>query len=355
MQINELSNEQRRQLIDARQVFDAYRTANELWQHSFEGSMRWGKRKGREYLLRKVGKKETSLGARSPANEEKHRGFMDGRARLEAELETLSERLDQMAPVNRALRLGRVPTLTARITRRLDEGGLLGTHILIVGTNALYAYEARAGVLFDTGLLATGDADLLWDARRSLRVLLPEVRREGILGILKRVDTSFRSRRQGDFRAFNRDGFFVDLIRPEDEDVIHSRTPDRIGEAEDDLAGSPIHGLHWLINAPRLDEVAMGEDGYPVRIVAPDPRAFALHKLWVSGLDGRDPLKRRRDSDQARAVAEITRTHLRLDFASEELSALPKELRALTATLVGEGAGGKGRPKVAKARSAPNW
>ena len=351
---NELNNEQRRQTVDSRQVFEAYRASSEIWAHSFAGSMRWGKRKGREYLLRKEGKAETSLGVRSAETEAKYNGFTEGRERLKGELEGLSARLNEMAPVNRALRLGRVPALSARIIRRVDEASLLGTHILIVGTNALYAYEAAAGVVLESGLLATGDADLLWDARRSLRILLPDVRREGILGLLQRVDTSFKTRRRGDYRAFNREGFYVDLIRPEDEDLITGKSADRIGEDEDDLTGSPIHGLHWLINAPRYEAIAMGEDGYPLRLIAPDPRAFALHKLWVSSLRDRDPLKRQRDHDQAFAVARIAREYLGLDFNSEDLSALPKELRDL-AKLLPSGPKPKAKKPAADRMPGPAW
>jgi hypothetical protein len=41
----------------------------------------------------------------------------------------------------------------------------MGRSLQTLGTNALYAYEARAGVFFDRGLLATQDVDVLWDSR----------------------------------------------------------------------------------------------------------------------------------------------------------------------------------------------
>lgn len=36
-----------------------------------------------------------------------------------------------------------------------------------------------------------------------------------------------------------------------------------------------------------------------------EPRAFALHKAWLSGLHEREPLKKPRDLDQARSVAKL--------------------------------------------------
>lgn len=349
----ELSNEQRRQFIDTRQVFEAYQEAAASWKHSYDGNMRWAKRGGRSYLLRKVGKTEKSLGRQSAETRAMQKAFVEGQTQVRERLAGMSARLDELAPVNKAMGLGRVPQITARIIRRLDQSDLLGRHLLVVGTNALFAYEARAGIQFAAGLVATGDADLLWDARNSLCMLLPEVRREGILGVLKRVDTSFATRQSGDFRAVNRDGFYVDLIRPEDESIFSSRTSDRLGDRDDDLQGSPIHGLHWLINAPRFEQIAIGEDGYPLRLISPDPRAFALHKLWISRLADRDPVKRLRDEQQAMSVSLIARKHLNLDFAADDLQSLPAELRRLTTKLVQPKS--KSKKPAASKPPEPNW
>ena len=61
LRINELSNDQRRNLIDAQQIFEAYEVKT-LAKARYAGSMRWAERNGSEYLLRKRGKVERSLG-----------------------------------------------------------------------------------------------------------------------------------------------------------------------------------------------------------------------------------------------------------------------------------------------------
>lgn len=58
-----------------------------------------------------------------------------------------------------------------------------------------------------------------------------------------------------------------------------------------------------------------------------DPRAFALHKLWVSRQNSREAIKRRRDAEQARAVAMLAADHLNLDFKAKDLLALQLALR----------------------------
>lgn len=333
MDFIELTNEQRRQTIDSRQAHEAFWAASDDMRRRFAGSMRWVTRKGRDYLHRKRGKQERSLGPRGADTESRYEAFLQGRERCRADLEALSARLDQMAPVNRALNLGRVPKLTARILRMLDQQRLLGTHLLVVGTNALFAYEARAGVHLPSELLATQDADLLWDVRSRIELLVPEVRRHGILALLQKVDHSFRKRGGRDYRAFNRDGFIVDLIRPLDERVMAAGARRTIGESDEDLHGVPIDGLTWLLNVPRFEAVAMAEDGYAVRLMTVDPRAFALHKLWVAGREDRDPLKRPRDRAQARAAADLARRWLGLELDDEALSGLPKEVRGLAGAL----------------------
>ena len=80
------------------------------------GSMRWAERNGTEYLLRKRGKVERSLGQRSPETEMIYRQFMEGRGRNESEMKSLAATMEQRAPV-RPMGLGRVPKLTARILR----------------------------------------------------------------------------------------------------------------------------------------------------------------------------------------------------------------------------------------------
>ena len=334
-EFNELSGEQRRQLTDARQVFEAWRQARIDFERRFTGSMRWLTRRGRDYLHRKRGTKERSLGPRTPETEGRFTGFQEGREKARAELKRLASRLDQMAPVNRAYGLGRIPKLTSRILRRFDQAGLLGTHLIVIGTNALYCYEAQAGVFLESGLLATGDADLLWDARQRMTLLLPEARRGGVLGLLQKTDRSFRTRHPGDYRAFNADGYWVDLIRPQDSHFFSPGSRNTVGDAPGDLHGAPVEGLRWLVSSPRTTTVAVGEDGYPVRLVVPDPRAFALHKLWVSERSNRDPAKRPRDVAQAHSVARLCRAYLGLPFDGDDLKALPASLRAMSSGLAG--------------------
>jgi hypothetical protein len=312
-----MSNEQRRQLIDAQQAFAAWRpAADELGSI---GTIRSQTSKGRRYMYEVHGNVRKSLGRETPALLKRKAAHDARRLALKNSIKTLEKRLDSMAPVNRALGLGRMPTIAARIVRALDREGLLGKHIVVAGTNALFAYEAATGTVLPREYVATTDADLLWDTRESLLLAATGVRREGIMGILRRVDQSFVA--NYGFNATNAEGYIVDLLCPETDD-----TP-TIGEGAD-LAATPMQGVAWLLEAPRFEQTIIGEDGRPLRIVVPEPRTFALHKLWVSERDDRNPLKRPRDASHAHVVAELVRTYLRRPFLAKDMPWLPKELRS---------------------------
>lgn len=335
--MTDLSNEQRRQLIDVAQVFGTYRDADRQLRQSYRGTMRWQKSKGHEYLVRfthqgarRVGKSE---GLRSPETEKLESEYMAARTRLRQRVAKTSARLGEMARVNKALRLNRLPPTATRIVRELDRAGLMGGPLFVVGTNAMFAYEMMAGVLLSSELLATGDIDLLWDDRQTMSLVLePEVETQGIIGLLRKADKTFRPTGPRSFRAANDDGYLVDLIKPEDRDMRRPG-PAKLGTPADDLYGVGIHGLHWLINAPKVSETVIGHDGFPLVMSCIDPRAFALHKLWVSRRDDRDPKHKPRDARAAALVAALCLSHLNVSFASKDLTALPAELRGLAPEL----------------------
>ncbi len=326
MKFIELSNEQRRQFIDAKQAFTAWRDAKKEFDHGYpplykgyRAIMRWKSIGDRQYLYR--GNK--SLGPRSPETERIKADYSEQRTKLRARLTRLEKRLEEMRPVNRAMGLGRVPDIAARVLRRIDVEGLLGTHLCVAGTHALFAYESRAGILFGGDLTATTDVDLLWDARQRFTFLMQDVNERGLIGLLQQVDETFKKTRS--YRAENADPYLVEFIRPERKDEA-LKPGLKITSADGDLEPAAIEGLQWLQNAPKFEEVVIGEDGRPLLISCVDPRSFALHKLWLSKQPNREGLKQRRDAMQAKAVAAAATQLMGLSFDKRTLSGLPSEL-----------------------------
>lgn len=329
-----LDGNQIRQFIDVEHVFSAWREAVRDRELRFRGSMSWKTVRGRDYLYLKKKGVAKSLGARSADTERSYDQFCTGREEAIRRVQALDQRIREMAPVNRALRLGRVPIMSARILRRLDRLGLLGGGLRVAGTHALYAYESLAAVQFASEHVATQDIDLLYDARLAVKLAGQEAAE--LIDELRALDPTFRLTEPGSFRAANDRGFMVDLITPLSRNPGKATPPARLGGPED-VRAVEIAGLHWLENSRPIDRMAIDERGFPLRIVAPDPRAFAVHKAWVAARDDRDPAKRRRDRAQARAVASVVVRQLpELRFDDPALKFLPVALRKAGEALAAE-------------------
>jgi hypothetical protein len=62
-------------------------------------------------------------------------------------------------------------------------------------------------------------------------------------------------------------------------------------------------------------------------MVVPDPRAFALHKFWLSGQPDREPVKKQRDRDQGLAVVRLVAQYLpQYLFKKSELKMFPADV-----------------------------
>lgn len=333
MNFSELPNEARQRLIDVQQRGEALRAVRDELRQRFAGSMAWKTSREREYLYRRRGRVEKYLGPRSPETETAHAAFTEGKRAAEERESGLRHALEGMAAVNRAMGLGRMSTANARILRRLDEAGVLGKQVCVVGTNALFAYEAHAGIRFGADLLATNDIDIALDARRNL-ALAATTMPNGLIGLLRLVDRSFAPVSSNAFRAVNASGLMVDLITAEPRNRMatsprHRRRLGGVGAAPtDDVEAVEVPRLELIIDAPRFAATAIAEDGLPVWIAAADPRWWAAHKLWLAAESTRDPAKRQRDRDQGLAVATmLARRWTTPDLSDAALSTIPTAVR----------------------------
>ena len=65
----------------------------------------------------------------------------------------------------------------------------MAKQLLVVDTNALFAYEALAGKQIASGLTANGDIDLLLDPRRRISFVTGEkITQSGLIGVLRKLD-----------------------------------------------------------------------------------------------------------------------------------------------------------------------
>lgn len=226
-----------RQYIDAVSVFEAHEEAfAEAAQ--VRGGMYWHKGPAstprKQYLVRTTASGgEKSLGPRGPETELLFERFQERKQRSNERLAGLNAALIDQQRMNRALRVGRVDPIVVEILGKLAASAL-AAHFRLVGTHALVAYKAAAGVVFDNDAVATRDIDLLWDVRRRMRftTVLAGLN-SSMLGILKQVDPTFRIRKAQKYTAVNKDGFEVDILRREQREG--DPHPVQISADEDDF------------------------------------------------------------------------------------------------------------------------
>lgn len=332
MNFSQLSTNQQRVAIDLAQTYEAYRDAKQR-AAKYAGGFSWKTVHGREYLIKVLNRNGAtkSFGPRSAETEAIYNDFVAGKARAKEREASLSAAVQELAGMAKGALIARVPSVVTATLRRLDDFGFLGKNLIVIGTNAMYGYEAVAGVQFDTGLLATTDVDLLWDSRATLKLasLDADVQESGLLAILRKVDRSFEPAGKDGFRAINNDGFYVDLVKQTPNPPWKKRELEKM--AENDLTPSWLPNIKWLLSSEKFKSIVIGQDGLPAPMVGPDPRAFAVYKRWLCEQPDREPSKVRRDRLQADAVIELVREkfpNLPLDANAERM--FPKSARTLS-------------------------
>lgn len=303
----DLSNAQAKTVIDAEQAFEAYRDAVDKFA-AYQGGMHWKTVKGRDYLYRTFDRNGNakSLGPRSRETEAVQQVFVQRKAELKDRVDTLAERLNIQQKVNVAFRVGHIPNEVADVCIALNRLRLMGTNFMVIGTNAMHVYSAMTGTRFDSDVMATTDVDLLWNHKSKLSlVATTELKHQGLLGLLKRADKSFEIRAGQSFRAVSKSGLMVDLIRQMPSPPWRSE-PDKLAESTaSDLVATDIWNMKWMLGAPKITQCVIAVDGRVLNMTCPDPRAFALFKLWLAQSDERDPRKKGRDLSQALEVIRL--------------------------------------------------
>jgi hypothetical protein len=279
----EFEKNQQRTLARAIQAYQAYLETLEAGR-ALAGGMHWKKIKGREYLY----KYRDRYG---------HGRFC------------------------RAALIHRVPDLVTRVLRRLELGGLPEASLLVIGTQALHAFEFAAGAFIDTPKTSP-----FWDGggRGLTLAATTEISSDRLLPLLRRADRSFRALPGPGLAVVNQHGFLLKCLRPP-----LARSPQKLTsqEATGTLVPAESGDLAALVNAPRFSQVVIGRRGDPVTMVVPDPRALALHKLWLSQQEDREPAWRLRDRTQALALAELILRYLpQYHFFSAGLHLFPAEV-----------------------------
>jgi len=166
----EFNDEQRRIYVDTIQSYQSLLEARSQANH-YSGYMAWKKSKDREYLFkgrataRGLGK---SLGLRDKKTESQYAAFYKGKGETKNRVGSLETRVKLQSKYALANKLNRVPKEATQICRVLNNSGCTFS---VVGSNALYGYEALSGIVFEPEVIATRDIDILLDTRTKYKTI----------------------------------------------------------------------------------------------------------------------------------------------------------------------------------------
>lgn len=245
---------------------------------------------GRFYLyeIRDRSGNGKSLGPWSDELEAKLVQYRADKARAKQRRDESRRRVDETARLGRALRLPMLANAAGAILREADRRNLLGAELLVIGTNAMPAYMIEAGGFIRDAPDETDDFDLAWSAtelRDGERILWD---------LLRAVDDTFTVNLERSFQARNAKAYEVEIL------VAPSRATTMY--KADQPRPVPLPEQEWLLLGKPVDRVVLCRDASPARIVAPDPRYFALQKLWLGRQGKRNALKRQKDLAQGAAL-----------------------------------------------------
>ena len=292
-------------------------------------SMFWTEKDGIEYLNVKKTSADngTTMGRRDATTEEQFTNYSETKTRLKNRIRSVDEQLRERASLYRRLRLPAIPDRQAEILRCLDIDGMLGTDLMVVGTNAFVAYELACGARFPTGNEETEDFDLAWC--RGTKVSLAHgvsakagtnAADESLFRVLKSLDSSYEINKRKPYQAVNGTGYEVKLLAAPSTHPLPKSEP-----------FEPMLTLveqEWLLQGSPLSAVVATVRGRACPLYVPDPRWMALHKLWLSEKAERNAAKKPKDRRQGDVLLDATllflgHSHpLDIDF----VMALPEEL-----------------------------
>lgn len=303
----------RRQYIDAVSTFRAYEDAVKAAKE-VRGGMLWRNQNGTDYLVRtSTGNSQTGLGARSVDTEAIYNKFVAAKAEVESRLSDIKVSLDRHQKLNRVLHVGRAPTLLVDILNMLAEHGL-ESHFTVVGTHAIYAYESAAGVRVESAeAMATIDVDFLWDTRKRISFISQMTKlNSSMIGMLQKVDKTFKIRNDQKYTAVNSSGFEVDIIRRSSNKngVDVDPNPLKTTASDDDFWVTQATKADVLLSGHKFDAVIMSTSGYMARMHTISPIAFVKFKRWMSKQPDRNPLKAPRDAMQAEIIETLAAEYL---------------------------------------------
>lgn len=318
----EYSDSQRKQRINTKMIYSSYLQTLQTYNLSFRYKMIWQKQTNGKEVLVKVhlkSQKREYLGERNEKTQQIRKEFENQKANIKEKLENLKEKLKREEKLNKLEGITRTPKELIAIFRKINELGL-DEKVIAIGTNSLYAYEAKCAVAIEQEHLATYDIDLLNKKNKGISFIFHELMSsKKALEFLQTIDKSFEKNPKIPYRFENKHGVWIELINPISDSIKEESFKDNLFC---DVLPLNMRGMQWLENARLFSEMIVGDDGRCAFITAVHPLEYAVYKNWLSKQEDRDYEKHSRDLQQSKLVTQLIQEYMPNIEINEELHKL---------------------------------
>jgi len=299
------SDLQIKQKHNSKMLYETYLEALTAYNLRYRYKMLWQRHKDGYQLLTKENlrtKKREYLGRRDENTEQIASKFREAKNESKERLSNLKEKLKRDEKFNKIEGIARAPKELVALFRKINELGL-DRKLIVIGTNSLYAYEAKVGIVIEEQHLATRDIDILNKKDRGVSFLFREfMPANDAATFMQSIDKSFYQSQNVPYRFINKDGVWIELITPSKNTVYSKEVSESFFS---DVTPLEMDGMQWLENARLFTETVIGEDGKSANITTIHPLEYAIYKNWLAKREDRDFLKHTRDIEQSKLVTQI--------------------------------------------------
>lgn len=307
MEFREYTSEQRKHIIDASYLYERYISTLQEYTQNYKYSMFWHKIGNKTYLAKKKshgikGEVRKYLGKQNAETTAIYDAFTARKSALTQELIVLDREIKTKEAINKALKLTRVPNAIVNIYRRLNEL-CLNDKLVLIGTNALYCYEAHCGVFLENAALSTIDIDILGRRNKKLSFAFKELMGDKkIVELIKSIDKSFEQNQKAPYQFVNKANVCLEIINPAPKQM---RLENANNDYFTDAVSLELDKMEWLENSRLFKAVVVADNGKIASITTLHPMDFAIYKNWLSQKDDRAPLKKARDAEQSKITTKL--------------------------------------------------
>ncbi len=309
-----------KEYINSRDLYAQYLAEIEKIKNSFRYYYGFQKVNDKEYLFKEnmLTKKrdyfkldkEKALSIKNSYDLTK-KSFMEKHAKTK-------EALKKREAYNKFESINRVPNELIAILRKINEMGL-NKKVIVIGTNSLYAYEAKCGVFIEQQLLATDDIDLLNKRDKKISLaFLESSQPKNIVELLKSIDKTFEQNEKIPYAFINKNNTVVEIVNPHSKTIKCDNT--REDPFFDEVIKLEMNKIEWLENSRLFQAEIIGLNGKIAKITTIHPLDYAVYKNWLSNQPDRVAYKRVRDKTQSLLVTKLIKEYLINIDIEEELS-----------------------------------